>query len=249
MAQFDVVIPFGPNDNDIIDRCVSSIHRNVVGFRFVYVIAKTPRDISGAIVLDENDFPFKYDTVLERTSEKKAAWYLQQLIKLYAPLLISEILDNVLIVDADTVFYKRTKFTENGKYSYDKLMEPTNDTYYAHMARLHSSFVPWKRNISGNTNVMIFNKTVLIELMEKVEQKHNKNFWEAYLDCITDKTGAGASEYELYFNYVMNTREKSVCIRPLQWSNNGQRLDTKAPGAWHYVNYHYQQQRKPRTFV
>jgi hypothetical protein len=249
MAEFDVVIPFGPKDEDMIDRCVSSIYMNVVGFRYIYVIAKSSRDISGALVLDERDFPFNYEAVLEKTSEVKAGWYLQQLIKLYSPLLISDILDNVLIVDADTVFYKRTKFIENGKYLYDKVVEPTHQPYFDHMARLHPSFVPWKRNTSGITNLMLFNKKILIEIMEKVETKHKKNFWEAFLDCVTEKTTAGASEYELYFNYMMNTKQELVRVRPLQWSNHGQRLDKKSPGAWHYVNYHHQHQKKPRTFA
>jgi hypothetical protein len=69
MAQFDVVIPLGPKDEDMINRCVSSIHRNVVGFRYIFVVAKNySRDISGALVLDESAFPFTYDEVSQRTS-------------------------------------------------------------------------------------------------------------------------------------------------------------------------------------
>ena len=248
MSQFDVVIPLGPNDEDMIERCVNSIHKHVVGFRYVYVVAKNPRDISGAIVLNERAFPFNYETVVEKTHVGRAGWYLQQLIKLYAPLLISDILENVLIVDADTVFHKRTKFIDNGKLLYDKLME-VHRPYYDHMARLHPSFVPWKKSTSGITNVMLFNRKILIELMEKVEDLHRKNFWEAFLDCITEKSGSGASEFEIYFNYMMNTKQELVRLRPLQWSNWGQRSDTKAPGAWHYVNYHHHQQKKPRAFA
>lgn len=250
MAQFDVVIPLGPKDEDMIGRCVSSIHRHVVGFRYVFVVAKNySRDISGALVLDESLFPFTYDEVTAKTSTARAGWYLQQLIKLYAPLLIKDIMETVLIVDADTVFHKRTRFIENGKLLYDKVMEPSHQPYYDHMARLHSSFVPWKRNTSGITNVMLFSKKVLIELMEKVESKHGKNFWETFLECVTEKNSSGSSEYEIYFNYVMNTKQDIVRLRPLQWNNNGQRSDTKLAGDWHYINYHHHQQRKPRTFA
>lgn len=248
MAQFDIVIPLGPKDEDMIDRCVSSIYRHVVGFRYVFIVAKNPRDISGALVLDETTFPFSYDEVLAKTSEKRAGWYLQQLIKLYAPLLITDILENVLTVDADTIFHKRTKFIESGKFLYDKTTE-THAPYFEHMIRLHPSFTTWKRSTSGITNVMLLNKKILIELMEKVETLHRKNFWEAFLDTITEKNGAGASEFEIYFHYIMTNKPELVRLRPLQWSNWGQRADTKPAGDWNYVNYHHHQQRKPRTFA
>lgn len=248
MQPLDVIIPLGPNDETFVQRCINSIHMHVVGLRYIYVVSKNIVDLSGVIVLNESSFPFSYETVLAKTSEARAGWYLQQLIKFYAPLLISNILENVLIVDADTVFHKRTKFIENGKYLYDKVMEPTHQPYYDHMARLHPSFVPWKKNTSGITNVMLFNRKILIELMQKVEQKHNKDFWEVFLDCVTVKNNSGASEYEIYFNYVMNTKQELVRLRPLQWNNHGQRADTKPAGDWHYVNYHSHQQRKPRNF-
>ena len=36
-------------------------------------------------------------------------WYFQQLLKLYAPLIIPDILENVLILDSDTVFFRKVK--------------------------------------------------------------------------------------------------------------------------------------------
>ena len=245
MATFDVVIPLGPKDEDIIQRCVESVHKNLTGFRRIYVIATKKIDLSGCFVINEDSFPFTREAVAQKTSEDKAGWYLQQLIKFYAPLLISGALENVLVLDADTVFYKRTRFIEGGKYLFDKVVGATSEAYYEHMARLHPSFVPWKKNTSGITNMMIFSRPILIELMGKVETAHGKDFWEAYLDCIR----GGASEYEIYFNYMMNVKSDISKIRPLQWNNYGQRADTKISGDWNYVNYHHQHQKKPRTFI
>ena len=242
MSLYDVVIPLGPKDEDIVQRCVTSVRKHVVGVRYIFVIAHKKMDISGAAVLEESLFPFSRAVCAEKTSEARAGWYLQQLLKFYAPLLISDAMENVLIVDADTVFQKRTRFTENGKTLVDKTMIELHQPYFDHMARLHPSFTVWKRMNSGITNVMVFNRTILFEMMKKAEDLHKKHFWEAYLDCVTLKDKSGASEYEVYFHYLMNNHADKVRVRPLQWTNDGQRAVVPT-GDWHYQNYHWHNQK------
>ncbi len=201
--MIDAVVPLGPHDEEIVQKCIDSIYQNVVDIRYVFVISHRAIDLSNCIVLQESDFPFKHEEVASLTSEKRAGWYTQQLIKLYAPLLISNILEDVLIVDADTIFYKRTRFMENGKYLYDRVMEFPHIPYFEHMVRLHPSFVPWKRNVSGITNCMILNKKFLSELMAQVETFHKDDFWHVYLKSVQVKEGSGAADYEVYFHWVM----------------------------------------------
>jgi hypothetical protein len=248
-VSFDVVIPFGPKDDDIIQRCVNSVLTHVVGVRYVFVIAheKNTMDISNCIILKEESFPFKRADVVEKTSEERAGWYIQQLIKFYAPLLISNITENVLIVDADTVFYKRTRFIENGKFLFDKVVAPTHQPYFDHMKRLHPTFTVWKPLTSAITNTMIFNKKIVIEIMTKVEDFHKKDFWMVFLDCVTEKTKSGASEYEIYFNYMMITKAAVSRVRPLQWNNNGQRSIVQR-GDWNYVSYPWWSQKQKNVF-
>lgn len=247
-ALFDVVIPFGPKDDDIIQRAINSALIHVVGIRYVFVIAyEGARDLSNCVQLSETAFPFKRADVAARTSEERAGWYIQQLVKLYAPLLISNITENVLVLDADTVFYKRTRFIENGKFLFDRVAGVSHEPYFEHMRRLHPTFTQWKRRISGITNLMIFNKKIIIELMEKVEEHHKRNFWEIFLDSITDKKGCGASEYEIYFNYIMNFKADISRVRPLQWNNDGQR-SAVPKGDWNYVSYPWNIQKKKSVF-
>jgi hypothetical protein len=248
---FDVVIPFGPKDDDIIQRCVNSVLLNVVGVRYVFVIAYegNTRDLSNCIILNETSFPFKRADVVARTSEERAGWYIQQLIKLYAPLLISNITENILAVDADTVFYKRTRFIDNGKFLFDKVVCMPHAPYFEHMKRLHPSFTQWKPKTSGITNLMIFNRKILVEMMAKVEDLHKNDFWEVFLNTIAEKKGSGASEYEIYFNYMMNFKSEVARVRPLQWNNDGQRavLDTQR-GDWNYVSYPWYIQKKKAMY-
>ncbi len=241
----DVIIPLGPKDEDIVGRCIASVRQWVNGVRHIFVIAHKPMEIQGVFVIDESLFPFTREEVAKRTSEKRAGWYLQQLVKLYAPLMISGALENCVIIDADVVFYRRVKFMEGEKFLFDKNHE-IHQPYFDHMKRLHPSFEPWKRNFSGIVNCMIFNKQIIGELMDKVEQYHKKPFWEAYLDCVTLKEQSGAADYELYFHYIMKNYEKRVTLRPLQYMNGGQRWETPNTD-YHYITYHWHTQKPQRS--
>ncbi len=240
----DVIIPLGPKDEDIVGRCIASVRQWVNGVRHIFVIAHKPMEIQGVFVIDESLFPFTREEVAKRTSEKRAGWYLQQLVKLYAPLMISGSLENCVIVDADVVFYRRVKFMEGEKFLLDKNHE-VHQPYFDHMKRLHPSFDMWKKNFSGIVNCMVLNKIILGELMDKVEAYHKKPFWESFLDCITEKGSSGASEYEIYFHYIMRNYEKRVVLRPLQYSNFGQRWETPNTD-YHYVTYHWHIQKPSR---
>jgi hypothetical protein len=242
--SIDVIIPLGPKDEDIIGRCIASVRQWVHDVRHIFVIAHRPMEIQGVYVVDEKLFPFSKEEVEKRTSKNYAGWYLQQLLKFYAPLMISNALENCLVVDADVVFYRRVKFMENGKYLLDKNHE-IHKPYFEHMLRLHPTFTAWKKNFSGIVNCMIMNKNIIIEMMEKVELYHQKPFWEVFLDCVTEKNTTGAADYEIYFHYLMNNHFSKVTLRPLQYMNGGQRWE-QPNRDYHYITYHWHTQKPPR---
>jgi hypothetical protein len=241
----DCIILCGPKDEDMIQRVVNGVAANVVNIRYIYVIATRKLDLSNCVVFEESVFPFKKEDVVAATTETRAGWYFQQLIKFYAPLLISTCSDDVLIVDGDTIFYKRVRFIEGGKYIFDMTRE-AHQPYFDHMLRLHPSFTAWKRQTSGIVNWGVWNKKILIEIMEKVEAHHKKEFWQAFLECITIKQASGASEYEIYWHYMMVNHADRVRLRPLRWHNFGQRWE-KDGGDYHYVTYHWHVQKSEPT--
>ena len=108
---FDIVISVGPNDKDIVSKQVKYTRQNVIGYRNIYII---PYDagftLDGCITIPESTFPFSKDTfnAIHPDASKRAGWYLQQLFKLYAGLVIPGILDTYLIIDADTFFFQPT---------------------------------------------------------------------------------------------------------------------------------------------
>jgi hypothetical protein len=239
--SFDVVIPLGSKDEDIIGRCVNSVREFIIGVREIHIVSQNEIQVDGATVHSEAVFPFQKTDVEMYVKQDRAGWYLQQLIKLYAPLVIPNLLENVLIVDADTIFFRKIRFIQNGIWYYDSntfIHKP----YFESMVKLHPSFKVWKPKTSGIVNVMIFNRDVLKEIMNLVEEYHKEEFWKSFLKTSEKESISGASEYEIYFHYVMRKYPSRVKIRHLQYDNFGQRNNIQSNG-YDYISYHWHVQK------
>lgn len=240
--SFDVVIPLGPKDEDIILNCIESVRKNILGVREIHVVSYKLLELPGAIVHTEEFLPFGKKEIEEYISKDRSGWYLQQLIKFYAPILLPNLLENILIVDADTVFFRKIRFMNNNIWYYD-MNTFIHKPYFESMSRLHPSFVAWRPGKSGIVNVMILNKSVIKEIMALVEDYHKQEFWKAFLNTADKQSISGASEYEIYFHYVMRKYPMRTKIRHLQYDNFGQRNSIKENG-YDYVSYHWHVQKK-----
>jgi uncharacterized short protein YbdD (DUF466 family) len=216
----DIVIPVGPNDISVIHEQIKHTKANIIGYRNIYLIYKdTSLQIDGCITISENIFPFNKDTVAQYHGKlDRNGWYLQQLLKLYAGNIIPDILDTYLVIDSDTFFLKPTKFNHDGKWLYCFGIE-NHTPYFEHMAKLHPSFVKMDIAMSGICHHMIFQKKYLNELFKIIETCHAAQFFEVFLKMVTLFNGSGASEYELYFNYMLKWHPSEILIRALKWQN------------------------------
>ena len=240
--SFDVVIPLGPNDEDIINHCIDSVRKYVWDFRKIYVVAHRLIELPGVTVIDECIFPFLKGDIQSYIKRGSAGWYLQKLLKLYSPSVIPDIHTNVVVIDADTVFYKPVKFMNERKFLFN-MSNHVHQPYFDHMLRLHSSFTKWKRGVSGIVNIMIINRSIIKEIIDKVEAFHKEPFWKVFMSTLDPEEPSSASEYEIYFHYIMKTYPNRVELRPLQYDNSGKR-DKKGGGFYHYVNYHAWNQKQ-----
>ncbi len=159
------------------------------------------------------------DISIYHGKRRRNGWYLQQLLKLYASFVIPDILDRYLVVDSDTFFKNPTTFVENGKCLYNPGTE-YYEQYFIHMNKLHPSLKKVHKDMSGISHHMMFEKKYIIELFELVEQTHGEKFWQVFLGKVIDYDGSGASEYEIYFNYMLIYHEKDIKIRYLKWKNS-----------------------------
>lgn len=109
----DVVIPTHSKDIPILKYCISGIRKNVANVRRVIVVSKD-KYTNDAEWFDESLYPFSYSEISSILAGANVGWNYQQLLKLYSPLVIPNISDNVLIVDSDTVFYRPLEFIKDG---------------------------------------------------------------------------------------------------------------------------------------
>ena len=216
--SFDIVIPVGPNDYQVIAKQIEYTKKNIIGYRNIYIVSPIDHHIPGCIFVNDNIFPFNIKTVHDILGESsRNTWYLQQLIKLYAGLVIPNIIETYLVIDSDTFFLKPTTFIENDKCLYNIGTE-YHMPYFDHMKTLHPDLVRWNPNVSGICHHMMFEVKYIRELFGLV----GGQFFHKFLENVVDKLGSGASEYEIYFNFMMKFHQSDVRIRRLNWCNTGQ---------------------------
>jgi hypothetical protein len=237
--MFDIVIPVGPNDYEIISKQIVYTKKNIIGYRNIYLISSINNlNIQGCITINENSFPFTIDTVAQFHGKlDRNGWYLQQLLKLYAGIVIPEILEKYLVIDSDTFFLKNVIFVENDKCLYNFGLE-YHKPYFEHMLKLDENLIKVDKMKSGICHHMIFETKIINELINKIEQKHNDIFYNVFLKSVfvSERDKSGASEYEIYFNYILQNHSDKIKIRELKWANTSI-LDIHSN--LDYISYHW----------
>jgi hypothetical protein len=246
IMDFDIVIPLGPNEVKNICTQIENVKKNVQGFRRIFVVSYDASIVlDGCTVIDETIFPFKMTYIADYFAKhygksNRNGWYFQQLLKLYAGQVVPDILPHYLVIDADVFFLKPISFfndindtsgTNNKMLQYCFTVGTEHHLpYFEHMQRLHPSFKRMSE-YSGISHHMLFSTKYVIEMICMIEKYHAKSempFWQIFIDCVKEhlkywpeQCESGASEYELYFNYMLQYHSDLVCSRILKWENVG----------------------------
>ena len=236
-SMFDIVIPVGPYDKEIIEKQLEFTKKNIINYRNIYLICYDPTIyFEGCITIDEKIFPFTIDTIANFHGKiDRNGWYLQQLLKLYAGIVIPNILEKYLVIDSDTFFLKPTLFIQNNKCLYNYGSE-YHQPYFKHMLILNKNLIRVYKEKSGICHHMIFETKYVKELIEIIENEHNDVFYNIFLNSVTDIYNSGASEYEIYFNYMLKNHNDKIIIRELKWCNS-KTLDLNSDND--YISYHW----------
>lgn len=218
--MFDVVIPVGPHNVERLHGQLQHVRKNVNGCRDIYLVTRQrlPQHdvINNCTIVHENCFPFTLDTVAEHHgSNHRNGWYLQQLIKLYAGEVIPGISENYLVIDADTYFLKPTEFVEDGKCLY-RLMQEYYPPYFKHIHRLGIGLEKVHEK-SGVAHHMMFQIKHVSEMFKMIEDVFDEPFYTTFLKQVDPDfyLKSGASEYELYFSYMLTYHPEEVVTRTL----------------------------------
>ena len=218
VPAFDIMVPVGPDDAGYVERHIEYIRQNVMGFRNIYLIVydDTIAVPNGCIAISEKMFPFTKEEISRvGLFPNRTGWYLQQLLKMYALFVIPDILDNLLVIDSDTVFLRPINFIYKNKCILGYSQE-YHAPYFSHMHKLHETFVKADPNKSGIVHYMMFQRKYLKKLMNMVETKHKMPFWEVFLKEASPNEQSGASEYELYFHFMLQMYSAQIELRDLR---------------------------------
>ena len=243
LNKFDIVICVGPNDLDFINTQIEYTKKYINNFNNIFLISCDPSlSIAGTITVNEQVFPFsKNDVNNIIKNNERCGWYYQQLLKWYAPFVIKNLSDKYLVLDSDTLFLKPTNFVSNdGKCMYAYGSE-YHLPYFNHMNKLHP-LLNKMVNVSGICHHMMFEKQIIMEICALVEQYHNLPFFNCFLNMVDPMhwNGSGASEYEIYFNFIIKNHRNSIVVRHLNWSNVRSLENILSPNnSYDYVSYHH----------
>jgi len=236
----DVVLCIGPNDAAVATACIESIRTNI-NHRFIVCIV--PPGFKALAIPDtrwmcEDVFPFKkayIDTQFRHP--ERSGWYLQQLLKIYAPIVLTNLSDTFLIVDADVVFHHPVTFVRDGRIQFNVGTE-YHIPYFEHMEGLLSGMRKIN-SASGICHLMPMKRHIVASLIAKVESQHAKPFWSVFLDCVPlrEYHGSGASEYEILFTFTQLYFPGEMEIRPLEWKNSD-RVTPNYPGIYEAVHWY-----------
>tara|TARA_R100000664_G_C2760098_1_gene150770 strand:+ start:6516 stop:7481 length:966 start_codon:yes stop_codon:yes gene_type:complete len=228
--MIDVVIPAHRKDKETLDLCIDSIRENVKNVRRIIVVSKE-KLTEKAEFYSEKRFPFSFKDVGNIVGfHRKTFNYYGGLIQTTCALVIPDLLRDVLVCDADTIFLTETEFVNKDgialyNASYDIPSHITLHPYLEHMEKLIPGLTK-QTKFSGICHHMLIQKDILLEMFQKVKKIHNMPFWKADISVTLqdykslkpkpphEKAPLLFTTYELYFNYVLKYHANRVAIRP-----------------------------------
>lgn len=247
----DVVIVSHPKDKQTLELCIEGIRQNCTMIRRVIVVSPEPLS-EQAEWFNEADFPFTKEQVFLQIGKgnlmmaksffqrnRNLGWYYQQLLKLYASFVIPDISSNVLVLDADTVFLNPVDFLnekQGGLFCVSTLR--AMEIYFSHAKRLVPGYKRIHPEAYSVCHHMLFQKAIMLDLFNTVENYHKTPFWKAFCDCVDIQRG-GASEYEIYYNFALSHSNQPE-LRPLKWKNSGEleKLEWFRQEGYHFISFH-----------
>lgn len=127
----------------------------------------------------------------------KINWYYQQILK-YSIVIKMEQYEEILILDADTIILNNEIFKDSNSTYYN--LNEYNKEYF----KLISSLFPEIKILKYSTinNFMWFKRSLLLQMLNSIEEMHQDIWYITILNLVKDKTAnAEFSEYELYSNF------------------------------------------------
>ncbi len=233
-APCDFVIPFHKKDSPVFfTYTLPHLLKNALGLRTIFLI--TAKENLSLLSLQQSEkiqivfeesFPFSLDDIAKICQNRgRTAWYYQQVLKLYAHRVLREkLLEEYVIWDSDTILLKPTPFFLNdiGEISGLFAISPEyNPPYMEHMERLLPEIRRLNYQWGGVTHHQPWKKKWVDTLLQRIEWRHGRPAWKAYLEKVEQKHwgGSGCADYEIMMAFTFTYFGSESTIRPLRWAN------------------------------
>jgi len=219
--KIDAVIPLDCKDKDNIEGLINS-SKKYVGINNFYIITNCKEELENlnkrkdVIVIDEKDLNIpsihdiekRYVDSGNQQLSHRAGWILQQLCKISASREIKELSDTYMIFCGDIMFCKEYKPHLHGKKFYHPISVECHVPYLITNEKMLGckSLVNSKTNqpISFTCHHMMFNKELCNKMLSFLEEKHQKAWYDAYLDVLDYSESSNVSDYDTYAYYCMS---------------------------------------------
>lgn len=217
--KFDLLFLCHEKDINLLKKGLEYAKKNIVGYRKIFVLSKEnyfPKD-KEVTFISEKIYPFNKEDIGKYAPKGRAGWYYQQFLKLYFLKVTKErdVLDNVLISDADLLWIKKTTFFEKDIPLYNVEIG-YHQPYYDIMKKVFG-FGKQIANLSGTVHHMIYQRKYIKELLRlKPKIGKEKEFWKNIMKNIDLTTESGFSEQDMYFNFMLNRHPNNIKIRKLR---------------------------------
>ncbi|WP_157229037.1 DUF6492 family protein [Nocardia brevicatena] len=278
LPAIDVMIPVAAKDLPGLDACIAGLRAhcrnpirsvNVVGSARLLAQVRTEHAVQWIDEEAVSPTPASIAVTLRTAggNHHNSSWYFQQLIKLNCFHILPRTGRHILVLDADYAFVDDVVFVENDGRSCLALGYPLQwrlDTRRHAIPDRHSAITAATRLLaewrpvdpySGMQHHMVFDRQILTDLMRRVEDQHQRPFWEAFLATIEHTKWTGASEYVLYRHFAAKFFADQIRSRHLDaidiiqpaenalWTLTDavagpRRVGAKAIGCHSFLNYH-----------
>ncbi|WP_394845405.1 DUF6492 family protein [Pendulispora brunnea] len=242
LPEIDVLVPVAPKDTRNVAACIGHLlrhSRNPIRAIHLVAPASLPANVPTPAALSR-DIPIVWidEAALEPSRaqveaalaeagcrHENASWYFQQLTKLSCFRAVPRANRHLLVLDADYTFVADIEFVNASGQSLLPMgyplhwnletrdhVVPEEHTALASAARL----VPGWATVdaySGMQHHMVFDRTIVDELIRRVERHHGLPFWKAFLATADASKWTGASEYVLYRHFAAAAFPERVVSR------------------------------------
>ncbi|OBY76839.1 hypothetical protein BBG47_24830 [Paenibacillus sp. KS1] len=215
--KIDVVIPAIDKDLDTLPHVIDGVRKYVrhpIGQIFV-VAPNSPKikavcHLKGCTFIHENTvLPLQKKQIAYRSKRwERSGWLYQQLLKLGSSSVAKE--RHFLVIDADTVLIRPHRFYADGKQLF-YCRNWSQPEYFVTYRKLLGTKAPRPRSFV--THYMLFDKTKLRSLKNKIEARHGTKWFKAILKSVNRKKQFGFSEYETFGNYVYSVGPGKVRLK------------------------------------